>query len=243
MRFKIISLFIFSIFVQIVLNVTSIFAQDYNPQPLLDSVKNKFNKVNDYTADIKIKVNVSFLKIPVKEGKLYFKKPDKVKLVSKGFAMLPKRGMNFTFNELFEKKYNAIFVKNEICNKVITYVIKIIPLDDAADILLATLWIDRKTQTIIKIDAISKSNGSFVTSFNYPHQPNPFNLPSELIFTFDVTKATLPMGVTGDFDAEKPKSKDNKPQKATLSISYSNYEVNKGITDSFFKDDKKESQK
>ena len=125
-------------------------AQEFNPQPLLDSVKNKFNKVNDYTADIKIKVSVSFIKIPVKEGKLYFKKPNKIKLVSKGFAMLPKRGMNFTFNELFEKKYNAIYIKNELINKVNTYVIKIIPLDDSADILLATIWIDRKTQSIKK---------------------------------------------------------------------------------------------
>lgn len=213
-------------------------AQDFNPQPLLDSVKNKFNKVNDYTADIKIKVNVTFIKIPVKEGKLYFKKPDKIKLVSKGFAMLPKRGMNFTFNELFEKKYNAIFIKNEIINKVNTYVLKIIPLDDQADILLATIWVDRKTQTIRKIDAVSKSNGNFVTLFDYPLKANPFDLPSQLTFTFEVTKTTLPMGVTGDFDSEKPKVKDNKPQKATLNISYANYIVNKGIADSFFKEEK-----
>jgi len=213
-------------------------AQDFNPQPLLDSVKNKFNKVNDYTADIKIKVNVSFIKIPVKEGKLYFKKPDKVKLVSKGFAMLPKRGMNFTFNELFDKKYNAIFIKNEMINKVNTYVIKIIPLDDLSDILLATIWIDRKTQSIRKIDAVSKSNGNFVTLFDYPLKANPFDLPSQLTFTFDVTKANLPMGVTGDFGSDKPKVKDNTPQKATLSISYTNYLVNKGIADSFFKDEK-----
>jgi outer membrane lipoprotein-sorting protein len=213
-------------------------AQEFNPQPLLDSVKNKFNKVNDYTADIKIKVNVSFIKIPVKEGKLYFKKPDKVKLVSKGFAMLPKRGMNFTFNELFEKKYNAIFVKNEIINKLNTYVIKIIPLDDLSDILLATIWIDRKTQTIRKIDAVSKSNGNFVTLFDYPIKANPFDLPSQLTFTFEVTKANLPMGVTGDFGSDKPKVKDNKPQKATLNIIYANYNVNKGIADSFFRDEK-----
>jgi len=213
-------------------------AQEFNPQPLLDSVKNKFNKVNDYTADIKIKVNVSFIKIPVKEGKLYFKKPNKIKLVSKGFAMLPKRGMNFTFNELFEKKYNAIYIKNELINKANTYVIKIIPLDDSADILLATIWIDRKTQSIKKIDAVSKSNGNFVTLFAYPILSNPFDLPSQLTYTFDVQKATLPMGVTGDFGGEKPKVKDNKPQKATLTISYANYNVNKGIADRFFIEEK-----
>lgn len=213
-------------------------AQEFNPQPLLDSVKNKFNKVNDYTADIKIKVNVSFIKIPVKEGKLYFKKPNKIKLISKGFAMLPKRGMNFTFNELFEKKYNAIYIKNELINKANTYVIKIIPLDDSADILLATIWIDRKTQSIKKIDAVSKSNGNFVTLFAYPIISNPFDLPSQLTYTFDVQKATLPMGVTGDFGGEKPKVKDIKPQKATLTISYANYKVNKGIADRFFIEEK-----
>ena len=152
--------------------------------------------------------------------------------------MLPKRGMNFTFNELFEKKYNAIYIKNELINKVNTYVIKIIPLDDSADILLATIWIDRKTQSIKKIDAVSKSNGNFVTLFAYPIISNPFDLPSQLTYTFDVQKATLPMGVTGDFGGEKPKVKDNKPQKATLTISYANYNVNKGIADRFFIEEK-----
>ena len=228
----------FYLLVLMFINLGQAQAQEFNVQPLLDSVKNKFNKVNDYTADIKIKVNVTFIKIPVKDGKLHFKKPDKIKLVSKGFAMLPKRGMNFTFNELFEKKYSAIFMKNEIINKINTYVVKIIPLDESADILLATIWIDRKTQTIRKIDAVSKSNGNFVTLFDYPVKANPFDLPSQLTFTFEVTKATLPMGVTGDFGGEKPKVKDNKPQKATLSISYANYIVNKGIADSFFKEEK-----
>lgn len=235
---KIIRSFLLSILFQIIFFSAVCVAQDFNPQPLLDSVKNKFNKVNDYTADIKIKVNVSFIKIPLKEGKLFFKKPNKIKLISKGFAMLPKRGMNFTFNELFEKKYNAIYIKNELINKVNTYVIKIIPLDDSADILLATIWIDRKTQSIKKIDAVSKSNGNFVTLFAYPIISNPFDLPSQLTYTFDVQKATLPMGVTGDFGGEKPKVKDNKPQKATLTISYANYNVNKGIADRFFIEEK-----
>lgn len=219
-------------------------AQEFNPQPLLDSIRVNLAGVKDYTADINIKVNVSFLKIPVKQGKLYFKHPDKVKLVSQGFAMLPKRGMNFTLNELFDKKYNVIYVKDEIIKKVKSDVIKIIPMDDNADILLATLWIDRQSKKILKIDAVSKTNGKFVTHFDYPAKPNPFGLPSQLTFTFEVTQANLPMGVTGNFDADtKLKNKDNKPQQATLTIGYSNYAVNKGIADSFFNDEPSKSRK
>jgi hypothetical protein len=218
---------------------TKLIAQDFNPKPLLDSVKIKFNKVNDYTADVKIKVNVAFIKIPEKSGKLYFKKPNKMKIDSKGFAMLPKKGMNFSFNELFDKDYSAIYVRQEIYNNVNTHVIKVVPMDEQSDIILAKLWVDRKTQNICKIEAVSKTNGNFNTAFEYPKTPNPYDLPSSLVFTFDANKGNLPMAMTGDMAAEKPKEKDGKPKKATVHITYANFVVNKGVSDAIFNDQKK----
>jgi hypothetical protein len=54
---------------------------------------------------------------------------------------------------------------------------------------------------------------------------------------------SLPMGITGDFDSDKAPEKNNKPQKATLSLIYSNYLVNKGIPDSFFTEENKSKKK
>ena len=47
---------------------------------LVQKVKDKINLVNDYEANGKMKTNVSFLKVPVAAVKLYFKKPDRLKI-------------------------------------------------------------------------------------------------------------------------------------------------------------------
>ena len=72
------------------------FSQSKNPDSILDRVKEEFNKIDDYTVDVKIKVDVDFLKMPDREAKIFFKKPDKIHIESEGFAMLPKEGLNFS---------------------------------------------------------------------------------------------------------------------------------------------------
>ncbi len=218
-------------------------AQISEPKLLLDSINSKLNKVNDYSADVKIKLNVSFIKIPVKEAKVFYKKPDKIKMKSTGFALLPKKGINFSLAALLNKSYTSVWIKKELINGNNCDVIKIIPLTEEQDILLATVWIDRKKQLLLRVDANTKSSGSFLIDFVYNSITNVFDLPEKLNFTFDVNKMSLPMGITGDFDSDKAPEKNNKPQKATLSLIYSNYLVNKGIPDSFFTEENKSKKK
>ena len=75
--------------------------------------------------------------------------------------------------------------------------------------------------------------------FSYPKIANAFNMPSSLQFTFEVNKTTLPVAVSGEFDSDNKKLKDDgKPKKAILTLNYSNYKVNAGIPDSFFVEEK-----
>ncbi|MFN5795115.1 MAG: LolA family protein [Bacteroidota bacterium] len=218
-------------------------AQISEPKLLLDSINTKLNRVNDYSADVKIKLNVSFIKIPVKEAKVFYKKPDKIKMKSTGFALLPKKGINFSLAALLNKSYTSVWIKKEQIKGNSCDVIKIIPLVEDQDILLATVWIDRKKQLLLRVDANTKSNGSFLIDFVYNSGTNVFDLPEKLHFTFEVNKMSLPMGITGDFDSDKAPEKNSKPQKATLSLIYSNYLVNKGIPDSFFAEENKNKKK
>ena len=48
----------------------------------------------------------------------------------------------------------------------------------------------------------------------------------------------LPMGLTGDFNADKSKKATKKSSRATLTLNYANYIVNKGIADEIFKEEK-----
>jgi hypothetical protein len=217
------------------------FAQQFDTKPLLDSIRKKMNRVNDYSADIQIKLNVSFIKIPVKTATIYFKKPNKVKMKTAGFAMLPKQSASFNAGDFLSNDFSSFFVKSELINGVPNDVIKVVPMSNDGEIILATMWIDRRKQLVNKIDATTKSNGNFLMEFRYPKIANVYDMPELLKFTLDITKTTLPVSITGDFDSDKKikKSDEAKKQKATLSISYSNYKINTGIPDSFFIEEKK----
>ena len=158
---------------------------------------------------------------------------------SKGFAMLPKQGINFSLVDLLNKPYTAIWIKQEKVNNKLCEVIKIIPLVENPEIIVATAYIEGASKLLYRMDVNTSKNGSFKLDFNYPSIPNTYDLPEKLNFTFEVNKMSLPMGITGDFDSDRPKEKDNKPQKATLSLTYTDYKVNTGIPDSFFTDEKK----
>ena len=47
------------------------FAQSKDPNVIIKNVKETFGKVKDYTADVDIKVDVSFLKVPEMKAKVY----------------------------------------------------------------------------------------------------------------------------------------------------------------------------
>jgi hypothetical protein len=132
------------------------YSQESDIRTLLDEVKSKFTEVDDYVVDAEITVDVNFLNVPKSIAKIYFKQPDKVKLDSEGFAMLPKQGMNFSPAKLLNIDYTAIYVKNEIVDNYQTEVVKIIPNDSESDLILSTLWIDPDYKIIRKLSRLQK---------------------------------------------------------------------------------------
>jgi hypothetical protein len=207
-----------------------------NPSPMLDSLKTKLSLVRDYSADVKISLNVSFIRIPVRTAKVFYKKPDKVRIKSPAFVMLPKKGINFKMQELLEKPHTAVWIKREKKRGVLCEVVKIIPLEDNPEVIVATAWIDRLQNRLIALDANTRENGNFMVHFSYAARPDAYDLPGTLEFTFDVNKMSLPMGITGEFDSEARKPGGKGPEKATLTLKYSQYIVNQGISDAVFKE-------
>jgi outer membrane lipoprotein-sorting protein len=206
------------------------FAQQ-DAQLILKNVRDNFLKVKDYTADADIKVDVDFVKIPVKHAKVYYKQPDKFRFKADGFALLPKRGANlFTLN-LSNEMVSAIYIKEENINGVLTDVVKVIPLESNGDIILSTLWVSRDFK-IYKLESTTKTQGTFLASFQY--NKFPFNLPAQVEITFDIQKAEIPVGLTLDMESLS-KKKESKNTTGRVVVKYSNYQVNTGLQDSVFK--------
>ena len=226
---KILFLFIFPLL---------IFAQTKNPDVIINNVKQAFNKIKDYSVNVDIKVDVSFLKVPEMKAKLYFKQPDKIHIESDGFAMLPKDGLYTSPMSFLKNDYTAIYARDEVFNGINTSVIKIIPLNDKGDLILTTLWIDQSRSEIVKVESTTKMNGTFTLILNYGS--NKYPLPASMEFSFNADKMKVPQFPQDQQDNSKKKKSGMISGKVL--IAYSNYSVNKGIPDSVFeKSDKKDA--
>jgi outer membrane lipoprotein-sorting protein len=203
--------------------------QDANT--ILSGVRTNFLKVKDYTADAEIKVDVDFVKIPIKKAKVYYKQPDKFRFKAEGFALLPKRGANLFTVNLINDNVTAIYIKQEVIGNITTDVIKVIPLDPNSDIILSTLWISRDYK-VYKLESTTKNQGTFSARFQYTNHPN--NLPAQVEITFDIQKAEIPVGFTLDMESLNKKSQ-SKNTTGRATVKYSGYLVNTGLSDAVFK--------
>lgn len=218
------------------------FAQNLKPEDVIERVKENFGKVDDYEVNVNIKVDVNFLKVPDSKAKIYYKQPDKIRLKSEGFALLPKEGLNFSPYSFLQGDYTSIFDKDREADGRLCYTVKIIPLGDRGDLILTTLLIDKEKFIIRRIESTTKTNGTFSIDLKYDNNIK-YPLPSSMIFTFNVQKMQMPREITGDMGGEENSEKDNQNKGKTTTgkvyINYSDYKVNKGIPDSIFNEEKK----
>ena len=223
------------------LPVLTVQSQDKDPDEILQKVLSTFEKINDYSVDVRIKVDVSFLKIPDMEAKIYFKQPDKMRIKSDNFAMLPKQGFNFSPVSLLRKSHTAIFVKFENLRGIETAVIKVIPLEEKSEMILSTLWIDLENYVIVKVESSARPSGTFTIDFNYKKTDSDFYLPSKMTFTFPADQMLIRGNIKDPFnssdDKDDSEKKDDKNE-GKVTVSYSNYIVNKGIPEEIFDQEK-----
>lgn len=215
-------------------------AQSPDVNALIGKVKDKLNKVQDFEADVTIKVDVEFLKAPESKAKLYFKQPNKTKLESTGFAMLPKQGTGLPVAMLLEGNYTALYSGKETTNGKNLTIVKVIPASDTGDVILSTLWIDEKRSVVEKITS-STRRGTVQLDFTYKEYIS-LGLPSTVKISFDLPNFSLPKTLTGDIggsDNSAKKTPPSKQVKGSATLWYSKYSINKGLSDSIFTDKKK----
>jgi outer membrane lipoprotein-sorting protein len=226
-------------FLLIILIAFSCLGQTRNPDIILNNVKQKFEEVKDYIVNVKIKIDVDFLKAPVSEAKIYFKQPDKIHIESENFALLPKEGINFSPMSLLKGNYTAIYEKKDTVDGIETAVIRIIPLEENSNVVLTTLWIDQSKNFIRKVESTTKANGSFSIDLNYKSSIDDYPLPSSMIFTFNINRNMMNRGMQGKLNGEE-KNKEQKSTTGKVYINYSDYKVNQGLPDSIFEKKKNE---
>jgi hypothetical protein len=225
----------FFFFIVVLLLIQSVFAQ--TPEELIQQVRTKLEQVNDYQAKGKMKTNVIFIKAPIANIKVYYKKPGKLKIVNeKGISFIPKGSVNINLSNIFVNTVGFDIIDAGTENGSGLRIIKLLPKDDNADIVLSTLYIDESKLLIKKSKTTTKENGTYELEMTYGKYAA-YGLADKAIFSFNTKDYKLPKGVTFDYDDGNKKNEPAnqlKNKKGKVEITYSEYTINKGVPDSVF---------
>jgi len=111
------------------------------PTELVNKIKTKLENVNDYTAKGKLKTNVVFIKAPIASVKVYYKKPDKMKIVNEtGISFIPKGSVNINLTKFLSGSGNYEIVDAGVEPSTGLRILKLLPFDENSEIVLSTLY-------------------------------------------------------------------------------------------------------
>lgn len=216
-------------------------ADEYTADQLFYKMRDKLELVKDYVADVKMKINVSYMRVPQLNGKVYFKAPDKMKLERKGgISILPKKGINLTLNSILPEGQDLVVIEGgyEELDGEKYRIIKVIPNNDPNGVVLTKLWVDEARLLTVHTETTTRDNGTIemdLTFGDYAKQ----SLPDKVVFIIDVKDYKLPQGLTMDYNTDQdamPKQGKNKRTKGKIEINYLNYSINQGLSDNIFAD-------
>lgn len=221
----------------LLINVLQV-ARPQTAEQLVQQVKAKLDKVNDYEAEGKMKTNVIFIKAPVAKVKVYYKKPDKLKVKNEsGISFIPKGSVNINLNNIFLNTAGFDIIDAGKESGTNLRIIKLLPKDENAEVVLSTLYVDEAQSLIKKAKTTTKENGTYELEMIYGKYAN-YGLADKVVFSFNTKDYKLPKGITFDYDdgSKKDESADkSKNGKGKVEITYSSYIINKGVPDSVFK--------
>ena len=216
-------------------SLLALFAQ--GETALVNALRAKLDKVKDYAASGTMALDVPFIDAPPSEVKVYYKRPSQFKVVKEGgISVLPKGGISVNVVSLLSgDNFATVPAGTAVVKGVTTKVVKLLPLDEAGDIVLTTLYIDEKALLIRKATVTTRENGSYEIGMDYGKWAA-WGLPDKVSFLFNTMDYKLPKGLTLEYEKGTPKKADTaKDKKGSVAIVYHTYTINKGIDDRVFK--------
>lgn len=190
---------------------------------LLKELRAKMARAKSYTAQLNIKVDVPFMRVPDMTATLKHTAPDKTTIDAPGFAMLPKDGVDLGALKLLSKDFTAIDMGVENSMRKI----KVLPSDESSDIVVATIWVDTTAMVARKVVSTTKKAGTVTIELSYDNaKARAYALPSFTKISMEMDPLKIPKSISGDFDgnSRKPTAKPG-PVKATVQVWYNSYVI------------------
>ena len=223
-----------------------------NPEYIIKKTDDQFREINNYQVDMVISIAIPAFRMPKKKYKVYFKQPDKIKVKSRGFGLLPKTGMFTSPIENFSNLSNIRFSKdlsrtnlNEIMlvgDLVLDSLALDVPNEYARLTFKPTVDVKVDTQNWVITQVLTKIDTVKIMEINnfYDIVDDSFYMPIRSTVEYYVKDARLSKWINKDIGTIMGNNHNmniaSDMVKGLISVNYAKYRVNRGIKDSIFED-------
>ena len=226
-----------------------LFSNESEEDYYIRKTNEKFNEVNDYQVEMVIRVKVPAFRMPKKKYKVFYKKPNKIKIKSKGFGILPKTGLFTSPNDNFDNLKNITMIYDEdLSNHVVLKGDLIvdslkfdmpneysrITFDPIVEVKIDTInWVIKNVTT--KLDTLKL----FQINNNYDIYNDKYYMPKESVVKYFIKDKKLFNWINKDASnvigqGKELANRNDSIVEGTITVEYNNYKINKGIKDKIF---------
>lgn len=200
---------------------------------ILAKVVKGFDEVKDFSAVIDAEINMERMQIPKMHAELFFKKPDKVHFSSPGFLLVPREGVALNPSVLKEHYLTTSAVRDTIDGKKL-FKLLLAAKDAKTRLRALSIWVDPIHWTITKIETIPYEGRTLSMIFTYECQQEKYWLPSKLIVSFASESDKMQKDTSPPIDNQFESLQRSAPRNGTVTVVYSNYKINIGLSDEIF---------
>ena len=215
---------------------------------IIEKTNKQYMLVNNFETTMNVSLNVPGFRMPKKVYKVYYKLPNKIKINTKGFGVLPKTGLFTSPSDNFDNLKNLSLNINKNSNNcilisgtVISDSLKaqfpneyakltFVPIVDV--VVDTTKWIIKSVTT--RIDTVKL----FEIKNNFQKFENKYYMPVKSQIEYYIKDAKLANWLNNDLGGimkmgDSPEAASDVVQ-GTIKITYDKYKINKGIPDKVF---------
>lgn len=202
---------------------------------ILDNVIAEFEKIKDFSANVRAEVKMERVQIPPMNAVFYFKQPDKIHFSSQGFLLVPREGVSLNPASLREH-YDATIVYDKKEKDDGLYKLQLAAKEKETHLRQLYVWVDPSNWTIVRTETIPYEGRTLTTTFKYDLQQGSFWLPTltTVLFGSTLAKVQDTSRASQSSAGEIGQMQQGIPRSGSLTILYSHYQVNKGVPDSLF---------
>lgn len=199
---------------------------------ILKHVEEGLASLIDYTVTLDVTADIERLNVPPMKVRMFFKKPDRVHFDARGFALLPRDGLAFNVGRL-TARYHVARVDRETLDSVAMYRVTLQAKSERARPRSVLLYVHPGRWTPEKLVTPQTGDRLMSARFHYTKVEG-FWLPEEMValFSFAAPDSADP----NLFEQFTPPRQQQKPRSGSVTVRYSGYQVNTGLSDDLFQE-------